>query len=256
MKKAFLHISLIFTSIISVSAQEPNKEYFSHDFLNYDYSEDRAVYVKGYYIISYREQDHIEMRMNEELKRQGRNYYIPIDVHSGAHCYTLQVYNRFLLDSANIAPLLRVCRIISNLEIFKFPPYAWTTPIADLFRKYEGLKERSEEIINKRIDFPDADYYKLENDSLICQIYYIEGWALRTKVETDYLNILNYDKLHPYRLTFPNGSIASFFIYSFYDVDVIDVNRVPAGFVKWEPSFTADDLDQYVKYQKRRRRQR
>ena len=72
---------------------------------------------------------------------------------------------------------------------------------------------------------------------LIYQIYYIQGSAIRIKIENDYLNKANYFDIAVNWDIAPsviNRNIPSFYVYLFTKYDIIDCNRVPTGFIEWE----------------------
>ncbi len=191
------------------------------------YSQD-TVYVKGYYIERYSKSEVLSKKQNDDLKAKGKSYETMIDYKMQPFFFTLKVNSDIkLMKIDEIESILCLDLDYKNVEIFKFPPFN------NKMRSYfDNLN-----IQIKNVEFGiNQNYYTSEKDSVhFYKLYSVEGHALRIKLDNDYLNTKTSLILATEWDIVPivNKNIPSFYVYLFYDCNIINPIFPLRGFIKW-----------------------
>lgn len=188
-----------------------------------------TVYLKGYYIERYNKKEILLNEQNKSLKSGGRSYEVMIDYKMQPFFLTTKVNsNLTLMKEDDIESLLCSNLDYKNLEVFKFPPF--NDYIQSYFDTLNIHVRNTEFII-------DQDYYINEKDNVyLYKLYHIEGYALRVKLENDYLNSKTYITLATEWDIIPtiiNRNIPSFYVYLLYNYNIVSLTTLPKGFTKW-----------------------
>ena len=166
------------------------------------------------------------------------------------HTYFVTLNSRFInnLNNYNINRETELQHTLSffykKKEYYFFPPY-FTENGEDVLtsKKSYGQSFFNDSLRVDSIVFPkNAPFYiKNDVDDELYQFFYIEGEAIRVMEKYDYLRDLSSHTLfEKWNLGSVNcyfsfdKSIPYFYIYLFYKVNKIDVNRPPTGFYLWQ----------------------
>jgi hypothetical protein len=131
----------------------------------------------------------------------------------------------FIVKIKNEICYLLVNPYLKNTEIYLIPP----------FEDYFSRIIRDRNIIVRNNSRPlGNNYYIMENDEEhLYQIFYIEGDALRLKIDYDYLNprsSLQFGFEHNIPLPTINRTLASIYCYLFYNIDNVSPDNVSDKF--------------------------
>ena len=241
------------------------------------YSQD-TVFVEGYFIRRYNTEDIQLELLRRVFKEAGKTIPLPVHNHHSTPFYfplqvsakikpdTIETTEVILWEDGVRIPLWRSETIgdflLSDLnfykhtEVFFFAPFKGILPInLDLQTLFD-----SADFSTHDIEFPSpCSYYYLNGDEAYgYTIYYIEGYALRLKVENDYLNPkrffedgLLFEIRNRVRV---DNSVPSFYVYLFYKTEVIRCDSPPEGFVELHLTFNLEQIERQIKRQIKRER--
>jgi hypothetical protein len=187
-----------------------------------------TLYLKGCYLQRYDKKEILFKKQNEDLKLRSKSYKTMIDYKMQPFFFTLKINSNItLMKEDEIASIFCSSQNYHNVEIFQFPPFN------NQAKKFID----SLNIHVPRISFKtDSNYYMIKKDTLhLYKIYYIEGYALRIKLDNDYLNPRAFITLATEWNIAPivNRNIPSFYIYLFYNYKIASSTKLPQGFIKW-----------------------
>ena len=190
-----------------------------------------SLYIQGYYMQKFLKDEILFKEQNQVLRDSGKSFGAMIDYKKQLFFFPLQINaNIPLWKSESIGNVLLSNPDYQNTEIFCFPPF--NLPFKNYFDTID--------ISIHNIELPvQCHYYVNENDTVhVYKIFYIEGHALRIKVENDYLNpqrdidIAVKWNLDPSRI---HKSTPSFYVYLFYKADIVRCDFPPEDFMEWYP---------------------
>lgn len=162
-----------------------------------------SVYVRGLYINKFNKREVLAKRQN-----------IPIDTNVQTFFFSLQINSKDIFYCKNEINYLLANPYLKNTEIYLTPPFD------DYFSKIMRDRNITVHNYNKSLE---NNYYIMENDDVhLFQIFYIEGEALRVKVDCDYLipaSSLQFGFQYNIPLPIINRTLTSICCYLFYDID-------------------------------------
>jgi hypothetical protein len=198
--------------------------------------------VKWYQITKLNKADILFVEKNKILKEQGKSYITRVWCGKSISTYyfTSEINTAKVLNTEDISYFLSNNNH-RNMEIYLLPPYA-------IISEEEREKYFSDYgLTMDTILLPPQEtctYYINEKDTSDKYVYlirYLEGHAIRIIVENNYYCNpgmrafkLRNEWLWKWSWYLPAENIPAFFVYLFYKCDIIDCNKPPKGFVKWE----------------------
>jgi hypothetical protein len=189
-----------------------------------------TVYIEGLYITKYLKNETLFRLKNKVLRQQKKSFQTMIDYTNQAYFCTLKRDSAIvLMNEKDVEPMICFNQSYRNVEIYKFPP----------FNEYFDVFFKDKSIIHN-MNFPEnCSCYFNENDTAhVYRVYRIRGYALRIRINHDYLDPKRNFKISEMNIDSYtiNENAPSFYVYLFYQCDIIDCSSPPNNFVKWEPN--------------------
>lgn len=185
-----------------------------------------TVHVEGFLIERFLKEETLFRLQNEILKEQGKSFQKMIDYTIQRFYFSLIIDSViYLLNESDIVTKLDSHQNYKNIEVFRLPKRDYKN-----FNSY-GLLDSQNKFLKK-----EDKYFFIPNDSIyLYRIIKIQGTALRTLIENDYLLPMRNIWLEQIGISsfYVNKSIPSFFLYTFINIDDIDYSYPLHGFHPW-----------------------
>jgi hypothetical protein len=189
-----------------------------------------TVYIEGLYITKYLKNETLFRLKNEVLRQQEKSFQTMIDYASQPYFCTLKRDSVIILmNEEDVEPMICFNQSYRNVDIYKFHQ----------LNEYFVVSFKDKSIIHNMDFSQNCSYYISENDTThVYRIYRVHGYALRIKINHDYLDPkrnFKISEMNIYSYTI-NENAPSFYVYLFYQCDIIDCSSPPNNFVKWKPN--------------------